>query len=65
MTKQRYYYAPVAIDVEKYFKEKLKEHEDKVRVVSRIPYFSKKGEPIVYYLLAAEEGVIDPKYEFK
>lgn len=65
MVKERYYYACVAMDVQDYFEEKLEEHEGEVRVLSRIPYLSKNGEPVVYYLLAAEEGIIDPKYEFK
>lgn len=65
MANQHYYTVGVLSHLQSYFEAKLAENKDTVRVVSRSPFFNGKYESVIYYLLAAEEGVIDPKYEFK
>ena len=54
------YYAYVAKDVVDYFEEKLAEHG--VKTIKCEPI--NNGE-IFYYVVEAEEGIIDPKFEIK
>lgn len=65
MANKHYYTAGVLSHLQSYFEAKLAENKDTVRVVSRAPLFNGNGDFVMYYLLEAEEGVIDPKYEFK
>ena len=57
------YYAYVKEDVVDYFEEKLREREDKIKILEVTPFTSEKGEVIVYFEVEAEEGVINPKWE--
>lgn len=59
------YYAYVAEDVVGYFEEKLSERSDEVKIVQKTPSMSENCEPVIYYELEAEEGVIDSKWELK
>ena len=54
------YYAYVAKEVVDYFEEKLEEHG--VKTIKCEPI--NNGE-IFYYVVEAEEGIIDPKFEIK
>ena len=54
------YYAYVAKEVVDYFEEKLAEHG--VKTIKCEPI--NNGE-IFYYVVEAEEGIIDPKFEMK
>lgn len=54
------YYAYVAKEVVDYFEEKLAEHG--VKTIKCEPI--NNGE-IFYYVVEAEEGIIDPKFEIK
>lgn len=57
---KRLYYAFVAMDVVDCFEEGVAEHN--VEVVHKLPAVSENGEPIIQYLLKAEEGIINPKW---
>ena len=54
------YYAYVAKEVVGYFEEKLAEHG--VKTIKREPI--NNGE-IYYYVVEAEDGIIDPRFEIK
>ena len=54
------YYAYVAKEVVGYFEKKLAEHG--VKAVKREPI--NNGE-IYYYVVEAEDGIIDPRFEIK
>ena len=54
------YYAYVAKEVVGYFEEKLAEHG--VKTMKREPI--NNGE-IYYYVVEAEDGIIDPRFEIK
>ena len=54
------YYAYVAKEVVDYFEEKLAEHC--VKAIKREPI--NNGE-IYYYVVEAEDGIIDPRFEIK
>lgn len=62
---KKLYYAYVAEDMISHFEEKLDERKDKIKVVHISKAISENGEPLVYYELEAEEGVIDSKWELK
>ena len=55
------YYAYVAKEVVGYFEEKLAEHGIKT-ILKREPI--NNGE-IYYYVVEAEDGIIDPRFEIK
>jgi hypothetical protein len=57
------YCACVVNDMTSYFEEKLDERKDKIEIICAIPAFTKNATPVVYYVLEAEEGVIDSKWE--
>ena len=54
------YYAYVTNDMVSYFENKLEEHG--VTTISCKPIYN--GE-IYYYVVKAEDGIIDPKFEIK
>ena len=54
------YYAYVAKEVVGYFEEKLAEHG--VKAIKREPI--NNGE-IYYYVVEAEDGIIDPRFEIE
>ena len=64
MEKKRYY-AYVTENMVEYFEKMLEERKDKIEFIYSHPCTSENNEPVVCYLLEAEEGVIDPKWELK
>ena len=62
---KKLYYAYVVKDMIGSFEEKLAELVDKIKVVHASPARSENGESIVFYVLEAEEGVINSKWELK
>lgn len=60
---KKLYYAYVTMDMVGYFEDKLAERDGKIEVVRTSPAISKNGEPLVYYVLEAESGVINSKWE--
>lgn len=62
---KKLYFAYVCTDVIGYFEDGLAERNDKIRVVSTRPAISENGQPLVHYILEAEEGVINSKWELK
>ena len=62
---KKLYYAYVAKDVVKYFEKKLKESSDDIKIVSKSPATSESGKPLLCFVLEAEEGVIDSRWELK
>lgn len=59
------YYAYVIKDMASHFEERLDERKDKIKLVHSSSAVSENGEPLVYYTLEAEEGIIDSKWELK
>ena len=58
------YYAYVVSKVKDYFEDKLREHG--AIILSRdIVINSNNNEPLYYYVIELEEGIIDPKWELK
>ena len=58
------YEAYVVIKLKDYFEEKLRENE--ATMLSRILVInSNNNEPLYYYTIEAEEGIINPKWELK
>lgn len=62
---KKLYYAYVVKDMIGYFEEGLDKRKDKIKVVHASPAISENGESLVYYILEAEEGVINSKWELK
>jgi len=61
---KKVYEAYVVIKLKDYFEEKLRENE--ATMLSRILVInSNNNEPLYYYTIEAEEGIIDPKFELK
>ena len=53
----------VVLNVADYFEEKVKEFGS--IIIERIPALGQNNEPCYCYILEAEEGIINPKYEIK
>lgn len=61
---EKVYEAYVVIKLKDYFEEKLRENE--ATMLSRILVInSNNNEPLYYYTIEAEEGIINPKWELK
>ena len=61
---KKVYEAYVVIKLKDYFEEKLRENE--ANMLSRILVIkSHNNEPLYYYTIEAEEGIINPKWELK
>ena len=61
---KKIYEAYVMIKLKDYFEDKLRENE--ATMLSRVLVInSNKNEPLYYYTIEAEEGIIDPKWEVK
>ena len=61
---KKVYEAYVVIKLKDYFEEKLRENE--TTILSRILVInSNNNEPLYYYTIEAEEGIINPKWELK
>ena len=61
---KKVYEAYVVIKLKDYFEEKLR--ENKATMLSRILVInSNNNEPLYYYTIEAEEGIINPKWELK
>ena len=61
---KKVYEAYVVIKLKDYFEEKLQENE--ATILSRILVInSNNNEPLYYYTIEAEEGIINPKFELK
>ena len=61
---KKVYEAYVVIKLKDYFEEKLQENE--ATILSRILVInSNNNEPLYYYTIEAEEGIINPKWELK
>ena len=61
---KKVYEAYVIIKLKDYFEEKLRENE--ATMLSRdLVINSNNNEPLYYYTIEAEEGIIDPKWELK
>lgn len=55
------YYATVDIGVSDYFEEQAKRHDAKI--IKRVLKRRSNGKRYYYYLLKAEDGIIDSRYE--
>lgn len=62
---KKLYYAYVTKDMVSYFEAKLEELKDKIDVISISSAISENDSPLNYYVLSAEEGIIDSKWELK
>lgn len=62
---KKLYYAYVAEDMIDSFEKKLENLEDLIDVLQVVPTFSKDAEPLLFYVIKAEEGLIDSKWELK
>lgn len=62
---KKLYYAYVIVELVDYFDKKLEERKDKIKIVDISPAISEEGELAIKYILEAEEGVIDSKWELK
>ena len=61
---KKVYEAYVIIKLKDYFEDKLRENE--ATILSRVLVInSNNNEPLYYYTIEAEEGIIDPKWEIK
>ena len=61
---KKIYEAYVIIKLKDYFEDKLLENE--ATMLSRdLVINSSDNEPLYYYTIEAEEGIIDPKYEIE
>lgn len=61
---KKVYEAYVVIKLKDYFEEKLRENE--ATMLSRILVInSNNNEPLYYYTIEAEEGIINPKWELE
>ena len=61
---KKVYEAYIVIKLKDYFEEKLRENE--ATMLSRILVInSNNNEPLYYYTIEAEEGIINPKWELK
>ena len=61
---KKVYYAYVVPKVKDYFEDKSREHG--AIILSRdLVINSNNNEPLYYYIIEAEEGIIDPKWELK
>lgn len=61
---KKYYYANVATDVVDYFDNELS-LRDEIEIVSKTSMLSETGTSVIRYILKAEEGIINPKWELK
>ena len=63
----RRYYANVAISCVDYFEKKLEERIDKITLIEKdnSPRTSDNGTKYIRYILEAEEGLIDSKWELE
>ena len=62
---KKFYYAYVAKDMIDRFQEKLDERSDKIKIICTNQAISENGETLLYYVLEAEKGIIDSKWELK
>lgn len=62
---KKLYYAYIIVDLVEYFEKKLEERKDKIKIVSIHPAVSEEGSPAIKYILEAEEGIINSKWELK
>ena len=56
------YYANVTTDMIGYFEDKIEERNDKICILSKRKIGVSDDNEYVRYILAAEDGVIDPKW---
>lgn len=62
---KKYYYAYVTEDMVDSFEKKLENLEEYAKVLRKVPTFSQDGEILLFYVILAEEGLIDSKWELK
>lgn len=60
---KKLYYAYVKVELDDYFQSKLQECP--VEVIHRMLRKSENNEYLFYYVLKAEEGIIDPRWELE
>lgn len=60
---KKLYYAYILEAMISYFEKKISELEGKIKVLYSESVISENGESVVYYVLEAEEGVINSKWE--
>ena len=58
------YYAYVVSKEKDYFEDELREH-GAIILSCDLVIKSNNNEPLYYYIIEAEEGIIDPKWELK
>lgn len=58
---KKLYYAYVVIDLVGRFEKKLADKD--VEIIDKFYAESEKGEPIIGYILKADEGIINPKWK--
>ena len=58
------YEAYVIIKLKDYFEDKIREH-GAIMLSRELVINSNNNEPLYYYIIEAEEGIIKPKWELK
>ena len=62
---KKLYEVYVADDMVPHFEEKLRERKDKIKIISAGPAISENCKVLMHYVMEAEEGIINPKWELK
>ena len=62
---KKLYHAYVVKNMVRYFEGCLNNHQDNVKVVDVSSVISENGEPLMHYILEAEEGIINSRWELK
>lgn len=60
---KKLYYAYDTVNCIGYFEKRIGESDGKIKIVDASLAISEEGNPIIYYVLEAEEGLINSKWE--
>ena len=60
---EKLYYAYVLESMVESFEKEMDKRKDKIKIIYSCSSIWENGDPVTYYLLQAEEGVINPKWE--
>ena len=61
---KKLYYTYVILELKDFFENKLREHVATILSHSLV-INSNNNQPLYYYIIEAEEGIINPKWELK
>ena len=62
---KKQYYAYVPKKLVDYFNKKIDEHKNEIEIIHSEAAISENNEQLIYYVLEAEEGIIDSRWELK